>query len=40
MRGGGEATNDDRSGTALVMEIARVLASYDIRTARSVRFGL
>ena len=28
------------SGTALVMEIGRVLASSDIRTARSVRFGL
>ena len=39
-RGGGEAANDDGSGTALVMEIARVLASSDIRTARSVRFGL
>ena len=39
-RGGGEAANDDGSGTALVMEIGRVLASSDIRTARSVRFGL
>jgi hypothetical protein len=39
-RGGGEAANDDASGTALVMEIARVLASPDVRTARSVRFAL
>lgn len=39
-RGGGEAANDDASGTALVMEIARVLASPDIRTDRSVRFAL
>ena len=39
-RGGGEAANDDASGTALVMEIARVLASSDVRTARSVRFAL
>lgn len=39
-RGGGEAANDDASGTALVLEIARVLASSDIRTARSVRFVL
>ena len=39
-RGGGEAANDDASGTALVMEIARVLASPDLRTARSVRFAL
>ncbi|MGQ0766394.1 MAG: M20/M25/M40 family metallo-hydrolase [Gemmatimonadota bacterium] len=39
-RGGGEAANDDASGTALVMEIARVLASQDVRTARSIRFAL
>ena len=39
-RGGGEAANDDASGTAVVMEIARVLASADLRTARSVRFAL
>jgi hypothetical protein len=39
-RGGGEAANDDGSGTALVMEIARVLAASDITTARSVRFAL
>jgi hypothetical protein len=39
-RGGGEAANDDGSGTALVMEIARVLAGPEVRTARSVRFAL
>jgi hypothetical protein len=39
-RGGGEAANDDGSGTALVMEIARVLAAEDIEAARSVRFAL
>ncbi len=39
-RGGGEAVNDDASGTALVMEIARVLSAPDVKTARSVRFAL
>ena len=39
-RGGGQAVNDDASGTALVMEIARVLASPDIQTNRSIRFAL
>jgi hypothetical protein len=39
-RGGGEAVNDNASGTALVMEIARVLAAPDVQTARSVRFAL
>jgi Zn-dependent M28 family amino/carboxypeptidase len=39
-RGGGEAANDDASGTALVMEIARILASPDIRSNRSLRFAL
>jgi hypothetical protein len=38
--GNGQAANDDGSGTALVMEIARVLAMPDIRTNRSVRFAL
>jgi hypothetical protein len=38
--GGGEAVNDNASGTALVMEIARVLASPDVETDRSVRFAL
>ncbi len=39
-RGGGEAVNDNASGTALVMEIARVLASPDVETTRSIRFAL
>ena len=39
-RGGGEAANDDGSGTALVLEIARVLASSDIASDRSLRFAL
>ncbi|MEO5509674.1 MAG: M20/M25/M40 family metallo-hydrolase [Longimicrobiales bacterium] len=39
-RGGGEAVNDDASGTALVMEIARVLASADVKTGRTIRFAL
>ncbi len=39
-RGGGEAANDDGSGTALVMEIARILASPEVRTGKSIRFAL
>lgn len=39
-RGGGEAANDDGSGTALVMEIARVLASSDVHSDRSIRLAL
>ena len=38
--GWGEAANDDGSGTALVMEIARVLNSPDVTTERSIRFAL
>src|SRR6266403_4654906 len=38
--GWGEAANDDGSGTALVMEVARVLSSPDVRAERSVRFVL
>jgi len=38
--GWGEAANDDGSGTALVMEVARVLSSPDVVTERSVRFAL
>lgn len=38
--GGGEAANDDGSGTALVMELARVLSSPDVKTERSIRFAL
>jgi hypothetical protein len=36
--GWGEAANDDGSGTALVMEVARVLSSPDVQTDRSIRF--
>jgi Peptidase family M28 len=36
--GWGEAANDDGSGTALVMELARVLNSPDAQTERSIRF--
>jgi hypothetical protein len=38
--GWGEAANDDGSGTALVMELARILSSGDVRTERSIRFAL
>jgi hypothetical protein len=38
--GNGEAANDDGSGTALVMEIARVLSLPGVQTDRSVRFAL
>ncbi|MEP7087450.1 MAG: M20/M25/M40 family metallo-hydrolase, partial [Gemmatimonadota bacterium] len=38
--GWGEAANDDGSGTALVMELARIFSSSDVRTDRSIRFIL
>jgi hypothetical protein len=38
--GWGEAANDDGSGTALVMEVARVFSSPDVQTDRSIRFVL
>lgn len=38
--GFGEAANDDGSGTALVMELARVFSSPDVQTDRSIRFIL
>ena len=38
--GWGEAANDNGSGTALVMELARVFASPDVQTQRSIRFAL
>jgi hypothetical protein len=38
--GWGEAANDDGSGSALVMEIARVLSGADVQTDRSIRFIL
>ena len=39
-RGGGQAANDDGSGTALVMEIARALASQGVESDVSIRFAL
>jgi hypothetical protein len=38
--GWGEAANDDGSGTALVMELARVFSGTDVRTDRTIRFVL
>src|SRR6266581_5108123 len=38
--GWGEAANDDGSGTALVMELARVFNAPDVKTERSIRFVL
>ncbi len=35
-----QASNDDGSGTALVMELARILSAPDVRTERSIRFAL
>jgi hypothetical protein len=37
-RGGGEAADDDGSGCAVVLELARVLGMSDVRTNRSIRF--
>jgi hypothetical protein len=39
-RGLGEAADDDGSGSALVMELARIFSSADVRTDRSIRFAL
>jgi hypothetical protein len=38
--GWGEAINDDGSGTALVMELARIFSSPEVQTERSIRFAL
>jgi hypothetical protein len=38
--GFGSAANDDGSGAALVMELARVFSSPDVETAQSIRFVL
>ena len=38
--GWGEAANDNGSGTALVMELARVFSGPDVQTERSIRFVL
>jgi hypothetical protein len=39
-QGFGEAADDDGSGTALVMELARIFSSPDVQTERSIRFAL
>ncbi len=38
--GWGEAANDDGSGTALVMELARIFHQAGVETERSIRFAL
>ena len=38
--GYGEAANDDGSGTAIVMELARILHGPGVQTERSIRFIL
>ena len=38
--GWGEAANDNGSGTALVMELARVFSMPDVQTDRTIRFAL
>jgi len=38
--GWGEAANDDGSGTALVLELARIFSAPDVTTDRSIRFAL
>ena len=38
--GFGEAADDDASGTALVMELARIFSAPDVRTEVSIRFAL
>ena len=38
--GWGEAANDDGSGTALVMELARIFSGADVQTERTIRFAL
>jgi hypothetical protein len=38
--GWNEAANDDGSGTAIVMELARIFSSPDVQTDRSIRFAL
>ncbi|HKT79681.1 MAG TPA: M28 family peptidase, partial [Vicinamibacterales bacterium] len=38
--GWGEAANDNGSGTAIVMELARILNMPDVQTDRTIRFAL
>jgi hypothetical protein len=39
-QGLGEGADDNASGTALVMELARIFSSADVQTDRSIRFAL
>jgi hypothetical protein len=39
-QGWGEGANDDASGTALVMELARIFSMPDVQTERTIRFAL
>jgi len=39
-RGLGEAADDNGSGTALVMELARIFSATDVQTDTSIRFAL
>jgi Peptidase family M28 len=38
--GWGQAANDDASGSAIVMELARIFSMPDVHTERSIRFAL
>jgi hypothetical protein len=38
--GWGQAVNDDASGSAIVMELARIYSMPDVQTERSIRFAL
>jgi hypothetical protein len=38
--GWGQAVNDDASGSAIVMELARIFSMPDVHTERSIRFAL
>ncbi len=38
--GWGQAANDDASGSAIVMELARIFSMPDVQTERSIRFAL
>jgi hypothetical protein len=38
--GWGEAANDDGSGSAIVMELARIFSSPEVTTERTIRFAL
>jgi len=38
--GWGQAVNDDASGSAIVMELARIFSQPDVQTERSIRFAL